>query len=75
MITIYTYTEARKILRESGTKIVTTLIDGGDWVVIEKIDYLKSLQGKKVPRDNQNQQTTLAYDKENKVLYHFQGIH
>lgn len=75
MITIYTYTEARKILRESGTKIVTTLIDGGDWVVIEKIDYLKSLQGKKVPRDNQNQQTTLAYDEENKVLYHFQGIH
>ena len=76
MIWIYNYTDVRKILRQKGTIVVTELVSDGDWVRLDKVSYLASIKGTKIPLDyNGEPATCIRYDEVNKVLYHFHGGH
>jgi hypothetical protein len=77
MVSVTNYVDIRKILRQKGTIVVTELVSEGPWVRLDKADYVKSIQGKKVPLDYNGDidDSTLRYDPESKVLYHFHGAH
>lgn len=66
---VYTYKEARRLLRQSGSKVCAEVKADDIYLVLEKKYFLDRTKDRRVPTNYDGDDEYFLWDAESKVLY------